>query len=190
MKLATDGYTSTAKWLHWGMALVWVFSWVLGFLASHWREELKFQPGLTFVHKALAATLIFLIVVRVAWRLTHRPPALPETMNSLMRRAAALGHFALYAVALIALPVSGWFWSSVAGKPIMVLGLFPLVPITDANPDLYTLAQDIHTWTSWFCGALVGGHTLVALKHHFINKDNIVAGMLPKTRYKNKNPPV
>lgn len=178
----TIEYTSTAKWLHWGMALVWVISWTMGILATHWRDELNPQHGLTFLHKALASTLLFAIVIRIAWRLMHQPPALPHSMSALMKRGAMIGHALLYAIALIALPLSGWYWSSVADKPILVAGLFTLPSLVNPDPDLYDLAKYIHTWTSWFCGALVGGHILIALKHQFIDKDNILAAMLPKTK--------
>ena len=178
----TIEYTSTAKWLHWGMALVWIFSWTLGILATHWRDELNPQHELTFLHKALASTLLFAIVLRVAWRVTHRPPALPESMSAPMKRGAMIGHVLLYAVALIALPLSGWYWSSVADKPILVAGLFALPPLVAPDSDLYDLAKYIHTWTSWLCGALVGGHVLIAIKHQLIDKDGILTGMLPKPR--------
>lgn len=178
----TDGYTGTAKWLHWGMALIWLGSWGVGILATHWRDELNPHHELTFLHKATASTLLFLVVVRVFWRLLKRPPAFPVSMNPLMRRGAALGHILLYALALMALPLSGWYWSSVADKPILVASLFILPPLVAPNPDLYDLAKLVHTWIAWFCGALVGGHALVALKHHFVDKDDILNGMLPKSR--------
>ncbi|GLK91251.1 cytochrome b [Pseudomonas turukhanskensis] len=182
MKGNNVGYTSTAKLLHWGMALIWLCSWVIGILATHWREELNPQHGLTFTHKALASTLVFLIVVRIAWRLLHPVPALPSTMSPLMQRGAKVGHLLLYGIALLALPLSGWYWSSVADKPILVATLFTLPPLVEPNKDLYDIAKIIHTWTAWFCGALVGGHALIALKHHFIDKDDILLGMLPKRR--------
>lgn len=124
----TIEYTRTAKWLHWGMALAWVISWGLGILATHWRDELNPQHELTFLHKALASTLLFVLVVRVAWRLKNRPPPLPESMSARMKRAAMIGHGLLYFIALIALPLSGWYWSSVADKPILVAGLLLLPP--------------------------------------------------------------
>ncbi|CAI8926757.1 cytochrome b [Pseudomonas sp. IT-P176] len=185
-KTETIEYTSTAKWLHWGMALAWLTSWGLGILATHWRDELNPQHELTFLHKALASTLLFVILARVAWRLKNRPPSLPESMSARMKRAAITGHVLLYIIALIALPLSGWYWSSVADKPILVAGLFLLPPLVDADPDLYDLAKYIHTWTSWFCGALVGGHLLAALKHHFIDKDNILTSMLPRIKRRTK----
>lgn len=176
------GYTSTAKILHWSMALIWLVSWFIGILATHWRDELNPQHGLTFAHKALASTLLFLIALRVAWRLLHSAPALPATMSPFMQRGALVGHLLLYGIALIALPVSGWYWSSVADKPILVATLFTLPPLVETNKDLYDLAKYIHTWTAWFCGVLVGGHILVALKHHIIDRDDILRGMLVKRR--------
>ncbi len=86
----------------------------------------------------------------------------------------------LYLVALLTLPASGWYWSSVADKPILIAGLFVLPPLADANQDLYGLAKAIHTYTAWACGALVGGHLLIALKHHFLDKDQVLQGMLPR----------
>ncbi|WP_409488188.1 hypothetical protein ACK1U3_21320 [Pseudomonas promysalinigenes] len=62
-------------------ALIWICAWVVGIVAVHWREELNTHHVLTFLHKALASTLLFLIVLRVAWRLTHPAPDLPDTMS-------------------------------------------------------------------------------------------------------------
>ena len=175
----TGSYTGAAKWLHWGMALIWIGAWIVGILATHWRDEFNAHHELTFLHKALASTVLFLIVVRIAWRLTHPAPALPGSMSPLMKRGAVVGHVMLYAVALIGLPLSGWYWSSVADKPIMVAGLFMLPPLVDPDQSLYYLAKGIHTYTAWLCGTLVGGHVLVALKHHFFEKDDVLSGMLP-----------
>ncbi|GGL47379.1 cytochrome b561 [Pseudomonas brenneri] len=172
-------YTATAKWLHWGMALIWIVAWVVGIVAVHWRDEFNPQHQLTFLHKAMASTLLFLIVLRIAWRLAHPAPAMPNTMTPLVKRAAFIGHLLLYSVALVGLPISGWYWSSVADKPILVAGLFLLPPLVEADKSLYDLAKAIHTYTSWLCGVLVGGHVVVALKHHFIDKDKVLTGMLP-----------
>jgi cytochrome b561 len=177
-----ESYTGAAKWLHWGMALIWIASWVVGIIATHWRDELNHHHELTFLHKATASTLLFLIIARIAWRLTHKLPALPESMSSLMKRGAVVGHLMLYGIALLMLPISGWYWSSVADKPILVAGMFMLPPLVDPNPDLYDLAKYVHTWTAWACGALVGGHLLIALKHHLFDKDEVLAGMLPRSQ--------
>lgn len=57
-----------------GLALLWIGAWFIGILATHWRDEFNTQHELTFLHEAMASTLLFLIVVRIAWRITHPAP--------------------------------------------------------------------------------------------------------------------
>ncbi|OLF53480.1 hypothetical protein BTN82_17140 [Pseudomonas chlororaphis] len=110
------------------MALIWLGSFALGMVAVYARQQLNDEHQLTFLHKALASSILLIIPLRLYWRLTHPTPRQPETMPALARAVAHYAHWTLYAAALLALPVSGWFWSSVAGKPIRVLGLFQLPP--------------------------------------------------------------
>lgn len=173
-------YTATAKWFHWSMALIWLGAFALGMVAVYARELFNSEHQLTYLHKALASSLLFLLPLRIYWRLTHPTPRLPQSMSPLAQNLARYAHWALYAAALLALPVSGWFWSSVAGKPIMVLGLFQLPPLRAPDQGLYDTAKAIHVYTSWFCGALVGAHLLAALKHHFVDKDAVLRQMLPQ----------
>lgn len=173
-------YHPFSKLLHWSMGLIWIGAWVAGFLAVHVRDQLNPHHGLTVWHKAVAITLVFLVVVRVFWRLVNPPPALPDSMGPRMKRAASAGHLAIYALALIALPMSGWALSSVAGKPVMMLGLIEIPAYLPANKDIVETVRAVHTWLSWLCGAMVSGHILIALKHHVVDKDGVLAGMLPR----------
>jgi cytochrome b561 len=172
-----SNYTPTAKGFHWIMALIWIAAWIIGFVAVHGGESWNPNHSLTFLHKAIASTVVFLTALRLAWRLTHRAPALPATMSPLMRNLAHGGHVLLYAVALFALPMSGWYWSSIVDKPILLAGVIHLPPLVAPDPSLKLLARSVHVYTAWFCGLLVAGHALVALKHHFIDRDDILLRM-------------
>jgi cytochrome b561 len=57
-------------------------------------------------------------------------------MSLLMKRGAVVGHLLLNGIALLMLPISGWYWSTVAYKPILVAGIFMLAPLVDPNPEL------------------------------------------------------
>ena len=173
------GYNPVSKLLHWSMAAIWIAAWGLGVMAVYLRDLINTDHGVTIAHKAIATTILFLVVLRVAWRLTHPAPPLPDSMSPLLQRAAQLGHLGLYAVALIALPVSGWLMSSVADKPIMVLWLFHLPPLVEPAKAWVETARLVHTTLAWTMGAVVLGHILIALKHHYIDRDGILAGMLP-----------
>ncbi|MDR6711105.1 cytochrome b561 [Pseudomonas hunanensis] len=179
MNFHTSSYTSMAKLLHWLTAVLWLGSWFIGIAATHWREELNAHHELTFIHKAIASTILLLTALRVFWVITHPAPPLPSSMRPLAKRLAHLGHMAIYLIALIALPVSGWYWSSVADKPIMIAGLFQLPPLVAPAEHLYGLAKAIHTYTSWLCGMLISGHVILALKHHYVDRDGVLKRMLP-----------
>ncbi|MBV6287674.1 cytochrome b [Pseudomonas aegrilactucae] len=94
----------------------------------------------------------------------------------------AAGHLLLYALALTALPISGWVWSSVADKPIMVLSFFQLPPLTAPQPDAYDIAKWVHVTFAWSSVVLVLGHIAMALKHHWIDKDGVLTSMLPGSK--------
>jgi len=175
-------YTGTAKTVHWFMAILWIAIWVIGFVAVHWREVYNQHFQLTFLHKALASTILILTVLRVLWRWGHPAPAMPDTMSAFMQRAAHFGHLAIYVLALVALPLSGWYWSSVADKAVVMLGLIHIPPLVAPAPSLYTTAKGIHTLIAWCCGLMISGHILVALKHHLVDKDTVLRQMLPHRR--------
>lgn len=80
---AKSGYDPVAKTLHWGMAAIWIAVWSVGVLAVYLRDTLNPDHGLTVAHKALASTLLVLIVGRILWRLTHRPPPFAANMSPL-----------------------------------------------------------------------------------------------------------
>jgi cytochrome b561 len=172
-------YHAVSKFQHWLMALIWIAAWGIGFVAVHLRDDFNGHHQLTFLHKAIASTVLFLTALRIVWRMTHPAPALPASMSPALQKVAHLGHYALYAVALVALPLSGWMWSSVAAKPIMMMGLFVLPPLTAAAPEYYDLAKAVHQWLAWIVGLLVLGHAGAAFKHHLIDKDGVLVSMLP-----------
>ena len=180
MTSSNSSYTSTAKLLHWLMGSIWIAVWIVGFLAVYFRDSLNPAHGLTFWYKAFASALLFLLVLRVAWRATHTPPPMPAQMTTNMKRAAHLGHLTLYMLALAALPISGWMWSSVADKPIMMLGLFQLPPLVSPMPDAYDLAKWVHVACAWTSALLVVGHIAMALKHHLVDKDHVLQSMAPR----------
>lgn len=182
MKTTANSYDGVAKFLHWLTACIWLPVWGAGALAVYFRDSLNPAHGLTYWHKAFASFLIALVVVRIVWRISHKPPPMPTQTTDLMRSVASLGHLGLYLVALLALPLSGWIWSSVADKPIMLLGVIQLPPLLAPNPQAYDLAKWAHVIAAWTSAVLILGHVAMALKHHWIDKDHVLLGMLPSVR--------
>ncbi len=55
------------------------------------------QDALFIGHKNLGTAVLVLMLVRIAYRLTHRPPPLPAGLPPLQRGVAAATHGLLYA---------------------------------------------------------------------------------------------
>lgn len=170
-------YTRTAILLHWLVAFGLTGTFVLGF----YMEGLPFSPDklkLYSWHKWAGVTLLVLVLARLAWRVTHRPPELPLTMGPSARLAAHVGHAVLYFL-MFAIPVSGWLMSSAKGVPVVWFGIVPLPDLVSKDKELGDLLQNAHVIFNYTLLVAVAGHVAAALQHHFIKKDQILARMLP-----------
>jgi len=177
-------YTRTAIALHWvvGLAIVAVFC------VGWYMTGLPFSPQrlkLYNWHKWAGVTILALSALRLVWRLTHRPPALPaatlRAMPSWQQVAHHATHHLLYALFFI-VPLVGWAYSSAAGFPIVFLGVLPLPSFVPVSPALAEAIKPWHEITAYALAALVVVHVAAALKHQFIDRDGLVARMLPGPR--------
>jgi len=172
-------YTSTAKVLHWLMAVMFFGLLALGF----YMHDLPLSPEkLQFYswHKWAGVTVFLLVWFRLFWRLTHRPPALPETMPKIMQQAAHGGHLLLYGLMLV-IPLSGWLMSSAKGFQTVWFGVLPIPDLLEKNKELGDLLQTLHMSLNLLFVAVIAGHIGAALKHRVIDKDDILTRMLPAT---------
>lgn len=174
-------YSGTAIALHWLLALA-----ILGlFGVGLYMTDLPFSPArlkLYNWHKWAGMTILALSILRLLWRLTHRPPALPDPIVDAMptwQRWAHHGtHHALYALFFL-VPLIGWAYSSAAGFPIVVFGVLPM---PDLLPVDKAMAELIKPWHQISAFALVGLallHIAAALKHQWVDRDGLLARMLP-----------
>lgn len=170
-------YTRTALTLHWLIALLIFAAFPLGV----YMHELPFSPDklrLYSYHKWIGVTVFMLAIFRLSWRITHRPPALPETMPGWEKFAAHATHYALYALIFI-IPLSGWLMSSAKGFQTVWFGLLPLPDLVGKDKELGDLLAGVHQVLNFALFGLVAAHAGAALKHHFIQHDDILARMLP-----------
>lgn len=170
-------YTTTAISLHWLAALLIFATFPLGVYA----HELALSPlklKLVSYHKWLGVTIFLLTVARLAWRMKHTPPPLPETIPLWQQRAAHGLHLLLYTL-LFAIPLTGWLMSSAKGFPVVYLGLVQLPDLVGKDKALGELLTTVHQTLNFGLLVLVGMHIAAALKHHFIEHDATLRRMLP-----------
>ena len=169
-------YGLIAICLHWLMAILMVGLLALGLYMiripiSFWKLKLFGW------HKELGMLALVLLLFRLAWRLGNIIPSLPDTIPRWQKVAARMAHWAFYGF-MVALPLSGWLITSASGLPVSFFGWFVFPDLVSANDNLRLLFTGVHEWLSYALIATLCLHIGAALKHHFINKDDILKRIL------------
>ncbi len=178
---ASRRYHGFAIAMHWILAIALVTIFILG----HYMADLPFSPQrlkLYNWHKWAGVTILILSAVRLAWRLTHRPPELPQAvtlaMSGWQTQVYHATHILMYALFFI-VPLVGWAYSSAAGFPVVLFGVLPLPDFVTADKALADLIKPWHALSANALGGLVAVHVAAALKHHFIDKDGLLDRIRP-----------
>ncbi len=173
----TPRYTGVAIFLHWLIA-IGIFCMIPVGVYMH---DLPLSPEklqLYSLHKSVGVVLLLLILVRLAWRVTHRPPELPATMSAKEQRIAHGMSHTLYLLMILS-PLTGGLMSAFFGKPVVLFGVLPLPNPVEANEELGKLFAILHEVSNYALCTLVVLHILASLKHHFKERDDVMARMLP-----------
>lgn len=173
-------YTGVAIGLHWLIAFAIIGSFSVGL----YMVDLPLSPQKLKIyswHKWAGVTIFLCVVLRLGWRLLHRPPELPAGVPAWQRSVAAATHVLLYLL-MVVVPLSGWLMSSAKGFQTVWFGVLPLPDLLTKNAELGDLLQQMHKLLNFSMAALVLAHLGAALKHHFIDRDDILARMLPFLR--------
>jgi cytochrome b561/polyisoprenoid-binding protein YceI len=194
---APNRYSAVAIALHWAVAVCILSMIPMGL----WMTAAIEQPGsqaLAYrvfqIHKSIGFLILALTVVRIAWRLTHRPPALPGGMKRWEAFAANATHVAFYAL-MVALPLTGWLyvsagWAVAQDRALEVatswFGLFPIPHLpgvaelaAGVKRALAFQAMGAHAAMAWGAVVLIALHVGAALKHQFVDRDGVLAHMVP-----------
>ncbi len=177
-------YAAGAILLHWTIAVLIIANIVLGVTGRDAHGLAKLQILQT--HKSIGLTILLLSLVRLAWRLTHRPPPLPTQMPRWERWLAYLAHLALYVIMFL-LPLSGWAMVSTrpTAPPIRIFDIIPWPWFPGVRELAPAAMKSVHEATAG-THALLGQITLVLiLLHlagavkHMVFRDGVVWRMAP-----------
>jgi cytochrome b561 len=177
---SAERYTPAAIAFHWILAALIIANIAFGL----YTVDLPLSPQkLRYFswHKWTGVTIFLLAAARLLWRLSHPAPALPATMKPWERRAAHAAHILLY-VLFFAAPLTGWLFSSAAGFQTVYLGLLPIPDLLAKNEALADILKVTHHWVNYTLAAVIVLHSAAALKHHFVDRDEVLARMLPFVR--------
>jgi cytochrome b561 len=154
-----------ARALHWGIALLLVAQIAFGFSLDGIAPRGTPSRSLVInLHKSFGLLLFALILLRLGWRLAHRPPRWPPLVSLAERQLATWGHRVLYAV-MVALPLAGYVASNFSKHGVKFFNLLLLPPWGPELPAVYRFFNGLHVVLAWVLAALVVGHVAAALRH-------------------------
>lgn len=189
-------YTNVAIALHWLIGIAILFMFILGwFMTELPKESAKttsfdiFNLGLMTwevakeesprafyfnLHKSIGLTILMLIVLRMYWRFTHRPPAFLNSMKLWEKRLAKATHHSLYLLMFL-IPLSGIIMSAGSKYGIKWFGI-KVIPGFD-DKVIRELFFEFHEIFGLLLLLLLIFHILGAIKHSIIDKDGTLRRM-------------
>ncbi|MFC3101297.1 cytochrome b/b6 domain-containing protein [Altererythrobacter lauratis] len=168
-----ERYSRGAILLHWIIAGLLAVNLAIGFGMGNDASSF----ALVQFHKSLGISILLLTLVRIAWRITHKPP--PAADKGPLGAVAKAVHVLLYAFMLGA-PLTGWALVSTSplNVPTMLFGVVPW-PHLPLDPAINGGVEVTHELLAFLGIGLFALHVAGALKHHFINRDGVLARMAP-----------
>jgi len=170
-------YSTVSLILHWLIAVLVVTQ--IGLIWAHEATDGPISREFVNLHKSVGLSILVLTLVRLGWRIANPAIPLPLEMPRWQKLLARTNHVLFY-VLLLAMPLVGWAASSAAGRDIVWFGLFnwPLLPIGGGREMAGDL-MDVHETAAKLLIFLVVLHIVGALKHQFIDRDNVLHRMIP-----------
>lgn len=174
LKNSHNRFGLVAILLHWIMAVLMIGLLILGIYMVNLPISLE-KLRLYGWHKEYGLLVLMLFTLRISWRLANITPTLSLPLWEKM--AARAVHWAFYLL-MFAMPMTGWVITSSAGLPASFFGLFVLPDIVSPSEHTRLLFEEIHECLGYGLIILIILHLSAALKHHFINKDDILRRMI------------
>jgi cytochrome b561 len=182
--LSIKGSDGMAKYSKIAILFHWLIALLIGanILLANLGEDLPRAARAAYMspHKAIGISILILTIGRILWRLTHRPPALPDKVSGWQAKAGQCAHILFY-VLMIAMPLTGWLMIGANGKaaPVDFFGLFTIDMAVGKNAMLADIGHEGHEILAAPLVILIGLHILGALKHQFIDKMPFIQRMWP-----------
>lgn len=168
-------YSLGLRIIHWLMSV-----FIIGMLCSGlYMKSLPISSEIKFsiyaIHKACGITVLGLIIVRIFFRVFTYVPPLPANFSRFVINASKTIHFGLYALMML-MPLSGYVMSSASSKEIKYF--FHIHLLINENKELASVANQLHSILAYFMILFIALHIIGALKHTFIDKQNIFKRMI------------
>lgn len=164
-----DKYHILIRILHWLMAIMILSLIAVGWYMEGLPKEAAGRGDLYSLHKSFGVTILALLFIRIAIRLTKGAPDLPDSIPYIIRKAAHAVHYLIY-ILMFSVPLAGIMMSNMYGYPVKWFG-YKLPFMFPENKELAYIAKESHGILAYALLALVAFHIAGAIKHRFFEKN-------------------
>jgi superoxide oxidase len=175
MSVSTTRYNPIIIGLHWFMLLLLIAVYCAMEFHGYFPKGSAERKFVTSLHFMLGMSVLFLVVIRLAVRLSSTTPAIVPSPKKWELLLAKTMHATLY-IFLIAMPIAGWLVFSAEGNSVPFFGL-EIPPIMGKDHQLGEKIEDLHKLGGTIGYYLIGLHALAGLFHHYVRKDNTLLRM-------------
>ena len=173
----TRAWGAVSKTLHWLIVLLIITQWLIAEHADDLPNGIAKLRTLD-LHKSIGMTVFMLAIIRLVWRWANPVPTLDGLAKGWERIAAGFSHIALYAL-IFAMPISGWLMSSAHAYSVSWFHLFQWPDLLQADHELAESLESLHKGLFKVLVGVAVLHLLGALKHHFVDRNEVLKRMLP-----------
>jgi cytochrome b561 len=177
MAIPSNGYTGTAKALHWTIVVLLIAQFIFAWTMPHIGRDTPVSTIIS-LHFTFGVIILTVAIVRLMWRATHGEPAPLDGIPPWQVQSARILHWLLY-VLLFVIPILGLLNANWRGMPIVMFGLELPTVLAKRAPG-WGWTGDVHgLLANYALLALVGLHVAAALYHYFVRRDGVLQRMLP-----------
>ncbi|MBR0796314.1 cytochrome b [Bradyrhizobium jicamae] len=174
----TTSYDPLLRRIHWATAILFIAAMLIGLYCGLQAPGTSPRRELLEVHKSLGVTLFFLAILRLMVRLATSAPQGPGSFSPMVRIAARLNHWALYAILFI-MPV-GYMFSSAGGYSLRYFWTFSWPRLFAHNQTVEHAGEVAHGALAYLVYLAVALHIAATLWHVVVKKDETLARMWPR----------
>ncbi|MFM0140606.1 cytochrome b [Caballeronia grimmiae] len=167
-------YSPVARVLHWLIAGLIFAQFIIGWTMPDVHRD-TLPTGEIAWHLSVGAAIVAVMVIRIAWRMTHPPE--PATLSPQLSLASNATHWLLY-ILLVAVPLAGWANASARGWMVNLFGIVPFPALAPKGSPVGMALGDIHSVIAWVLVVLIALHIAAALFHRFVLRDSVLKRML------------
>ena len=168
-------YGSLSRGFHW-IIIVGIIGLLICGAILNFLPHAQLRSNIGDLHKLFGIGMLAIAVLFTLWSLANPKPLYPHNMPLYERALAHTVRYALYAL-LMVMPLSGWIKATAKNHLPQIGSITLACPWVPHDLMLANLAKRVHYWSAWLLFGLIVLHTAGALKHHFINKNDILMRM-------------